>query len=274
VNSPEHSGATPGGRVRFRDLPNDSTAKILVVATLVCIVCAVLVSSAAVLLRPIQERNALLARQRYILEVAGLPLGPGQAVEQAFGQVEPHLVELDSGEYLESGDAIGFDIAKASREPGTSRALGPDEDLAKIHRRPDAMPVFLVRGDQGIETVVLPVHGYGLWSTMYGYVALDGRGEQVKGITFYSHGETPGLGAEIENPGWQSQWPGKRTLGEDGSVLLSVSKGSPSPEQADYHIDAISGATLTSDGVDNMIQFWLGAQGFGPYLARLRSGGG
>jgi Na+-transporting NADH:ubiquinone oxidoreductase subunit C len=121
---------------------------------------------------------------------------------------------------------------------------------------------------------VLPVYGYGLWSTMWGYVALDGRGERVKGITFYSHGETPGLGAEIENPRWQEQWVGKRTLGEDGKVRLKVAKGGVPAGGEDYHIDAISGATLTSNGVDNMIHFWLGEQGFGPYLARLQSGGG
>ena len=273
MNSPEPLAAG-GGRRRFRDLPNDSPTKILVVATLVCVVCAILVSSAAVLLRPTQERNALLARQRYILEVAGLPVQPGQNVAAQFQQIEPHLVNLATGEYVEGGDPVAFDILRASRDPAASRAVPAEEDLPKIHRQSNLMPVFLVRSNEGIETVVLPVYGYGLWSTMWGYVALDGSGERVKGITFYSHGETPGLGAEIENPRWQAQWVDKRTLGEDGKVRLTVAKGAPPAGGEDYHIDAISGATLTSNGVDYMIHFWLGEQGFGPYLARLQSGGG
>ena len=134
------------------------------------------------------------------------------------------------------------------------------------------MPVFLVRGDDGLETVILPVHGYGLWSTMYAYVALDGRGERVKGITFYSHAETPGLGAEIDNARWRGTWIGKRLFDDAGQVRLRIAKGAPAAGDAEHHVDALSGATLTSVGVENMIHYWLGEQGFGPFLARLRSG--
>jgi len=255
-------------------MPRDKErpAQVLLVATLVCVVCALLVSTAVVLLRPIQDRNALLQRQRDILQVAGL-LRPGSSVEAQFQQIEPHLVDLATGNYVEGGDAIRFDIARASRDPKTSTPVPADSDIAKIHRRPSAMPVFLVRGEGGLETVILPVHGYGLWSTMYAYVALDGRGERVKGVTFYSHAETPGLGAEIENPRWRKTWIGKRLVDDTGSVRFDVAKGAPAPDEADYHVDALSGATLTSNGVENMIHFWLGEQGYGPFLARLRQGG-
>lgn len=245
---------------------------VLSIAALVCVVCALLVSSAVVLLRPVQDRNALLARQRNILEVAGI-YQAGQPVDAQFGRIEVHLVDLATGNYVEGGDAVRFDIARTARDPKASDAVAADADVARIHRRPRQMPVFLVRGDAGLETVILPMHGYGLWSTMYAYVALDGRGERVKGVTFYSHAETPGLGAEIENARWRESWVGQRLTGDDGKVRFDIAKGQPAPDAADFHVDAISGATLTSNGVENMVHFWLGEQGFGPFLARLRDGG-
>ena len=245
---------------------------VLLVATLVCVVCALLVSASVVVLRPVQDRNALLQRQRNILEVAGL-YQAGQPVDGQFARIEPHLVDLESGDYVEGADAVRFDIAKASRDPKQSDPVPAEVDVARIHRRPRAMPVFLVRGETGIDTVILPVHGYGLWSTMYAYVALDGRGERVKGVTFYAHAETPGLGAEIENLRWRESWVGKRLTGDDGSVRFDIGKGQPAADAADHHVDAISGATLTSNGVENMVHYWLGEQGYGPFLARLKSGG-
>ena len=245
---------------------------VVLVATLVCVVCALLVSTAVVVLRPVQDRNALLARQRSILEAAGL-YHPGVPVDSQFARIEPRLVELSSGAYVEGGDALRFDIARTARDPDRSDPVAADADVARIHRRPREMPVFLVRGTDGLETVVLPVHGYGLWSTMYAYVALDGRGERVKGVTFYAHAETPGLGAEIENARWRDSWVGKRLTDDDGSVRFDIAKGSAAPGAEDFHVDAISGATLTSNGVENMVRYWLGEQGYGPFLARLRNGG-
>jgi Na+-transporting NADH:ubiquinone oxidoreductase subunit C len=244
---------------------------VLLVATLVCVACALVVSASVVLLRPIQDRNALLQRQRNILEVAGL-YRAGEPVDTAFARVEAHLVELATGDYVEGGDAVRFDIAKTARDPQRSVVLDAEQDLARIHRRPREMPVFVVRGESGIETVILPMHGYGLWSTMYAYVAVDGRGERVKGITFYSHAETPGLGAEIENPRWRTSWVGKRLFDDAGELRFDIAKGAPAADGADFHVDALSGATLTTNGVENMVHYWLGEQGYGPFLARLRNG--
>lgn len=245
---------------------------VVMIAALVCVVCALLVSSAVVLLRPVQDRNALLARQRNLLEVAGL-YQAGQPVDAQFTRIEPRVVDLATGGFVEGADAVRFDIAKTARDPKASDAVAGEADVARIHRRPRQMPVFLVRGDAGLETVILPMHGYGLWSTMYAYVALDGRGERVKGVTFYSHAETPGLGAEIENPRWRASWVGKRLLGDDGAVRFDIAKGAPAADAAEFHVDALSGATLTANGVENMVHFWLGEQGYGPFLARLRDGG-
>jgi len=241
-------------------------------AALVCVMCALLVSTAVVVLRPVQDRNALLQRQRNLLEVAGL-YRPGEPVDRQFARIEPRVVDLATGSYVEGADAVRFDIARTTRDPKASDAVAGDTDIARIHRRPRQMPVFLVRSDAGIETVILPMHGYGLWSTMYAYVALDGRGERVKGVTFYSHAETPGLGAEIDNPRWRASWVGQRLFGDDGRLRFDIAKGVPAAADAAYHVDALAGATLTANGVENMVHFWLGEQGYGPFLARLREGG-
>jgi Na+-transporting NADH:ubiquinone oxidoreductase subunit C len=247
----------------------DSAARAFAIVIAVCVVCSVLVSSAAVVLAPIQHENALKVRKRQILQAAGL-LTAGGSVNQQFARMTPRMVRLDDGEYVEAGDPVDFDVAAVSRDPAASSAIPAEADIAKIRRRPAAMPVYLVEQAGRVETIVLPVHGYGLWSTMYGFLALDGDGRSVKGISFYQHGETPGLGAEIDNPAWQSKWTGKQALAADGSVLLSIVKGEPRGAGAASEVDGLAGATLTSRGVENLVRFWLGEQGFGPYLARLR----
>jgi Na+-transporting NADH:ubiquinone oxidoreductase subunit C len=119
------------------------------------------------------------------------------------------------------------------------------------------------------------VHGYGLWSTMYGFLALSGDAEEVRGLIFYQHAETPGLGGEIDNPRWRERWVGKQVFGPDGELRLQVARGSvdPAAEYAAWSVDGISGASLTAEGVSNMVQFWLGDKGFGPFLARVREEG-
>jgi len=239
-------------------MPNDSPAKIVTVALVLCLVCSALVSVAAVALRPVQERNAAQEQKREILRVAGIP-ADGQSVERRFERIETRSVNLDTGRYLEEGGAPRTEV-----EP-----LAPADDIARIKQRPQVVTVYLVREAGQIETVVLPVYGYGLWSTMYGYIALSGDGSTVRGITFYSHGETPGLGGEISNPAWQARWQGKRAFDDSGELKLHVVK--PGSAGGPFTVDGISGATLTSNGVDHLVQFWLGRHGFGPYLQRLRA---
>ena len=272
--SPE---ATPreaaGPFAALRRLAPDSPARAFAIVIAVCVVCSVLVSSAAVVLAPIQHENALKVRQRQILLAAGL-LDPSRDPVGQFSQVTPRMVDLRTGDYVEAGDPVDFDVAAESRAPGSSQAVPDEADVAKVRRRPDAMPVYLIERQGRVETVVLPVHGYGLWSTMYGFLALEGDGRTVKGITFYQHGETPGLGSEIDNPAWQAKWVGKQALAADGSVLLRVVKGEPRGEGIEHQVDGLAGATLTARGVENLVHYWLGEQGFGPYLARLRAASG
>jgi len=268
---PDAVTKTPGGPMKaWRDLPADSPVRAFAIVIAVCVVCSVLVSSAAVVLAPIQHENALKVRKRQILQAAGL-LVRGRDVVEQFAQMTPRMVSLDTGEYVEAGDPVDFDVARVSRDPQSSSAVPAESDIAKIRRRPAAMPVYLVEHAGRVETIVLPVHGYGLWSTLYGFLALDGDGSTVKGISFYQHGETPGLGAEIDNPRWQAKWTGKQALAGDGAVLLEIVKGEPRGEDVAHQVDGLAGATLTARGVENLVRYWLGEQGFGPYLSRLRA---
>ncbi|MBK1648228.1 Na(+)-translocating NADH-quinone reductase subunit C [Rhabdochromatium marinum] len=251
--------------------PNEDPLKTVAVALILCLACSVVVSAAAVGLRPLQERNASLALKREILRVAGLDK-PGQDVERAFKAIEVRLVDLDSGDYVDAPDPMSYSYRDAANDPSASIALG-EQDIAGIRRRPQQMPVYLVRSQEAIETVILPVYGYGLWSTMYGLVALYPDGRRAKALTFYEQRETAGLGGEVANPQWQAKWQDKTLISPDGTPVIRVVKGSvdPSAANADQRVDGLSGATLTTNGVTHLMQFWLGSQGFGPYLEHLRA---
>ena len=245
----------------------NSIGNVLKVALGVCLVCAVVVSTAAVTLRPHQEVNRNAFRQLNVLQAAGL-WEPGINVERAFENIDQRLVDFDTGEFVELEGS--FDPVRAARDPAMSRPLA--QDPAGIGRRANIGEVFLARNDQGeLIRVVLPIHGYGLWSTMYGFLALEPDLNTISGVSFFEHGETPGLGGEIENPRWQEQWVGTRLRDQDGSLAFRVSRG-PTPSgvsDADYRIDGLSGATITANGVEAMVRFWMGDEGYGPFLARL-----
>jgi Na+-transporting NADH:ubiquinone oxidoreductase subunit C len=271
----ERDEVTPRGLIaRLQAMPNDSVGKILLVTITLSLVCSVLVSSAAVVLKPMQERNVELARKATILEVAGLR-EPGRPVEELFAGVLSRLVDLETGEFSDAFDPATYDQQIAARNPELSEALQPWEDIAGIRRRARYAPVYLVGEERRPDKIILPVHGYGLWSTMYGFLALSGDAEEVRGLIFYQHAETPGLGGEIDNPRWRERWVGRQIFGPDDEVRLQVVRGSvdPGAEYAAWSVDGISGASLTAEGVSNMVQFWLGDKGFGPFLARVREDG-
>lgn len=253
---------------------NDSTGKTLMVALVLCIVCSVIVSTAAVMLRPAQLANKALDRKQNILAAAGL-LREGVSVDEQFASIETRVVNLDTGEFADDIDADSFDQRKAADDSSLSVALSGDEDLAKISRRENYSLVYLVREGDAIDKIILPVHGYGLWSTLYGFLALEADANTVVGLGFYEHKETPGLGGEVDNPRWKAMWPGKQVYDSSGNVALSVIKGNvnPASSNAKYEVDGLSGATLTSKGVSNLVHFWLDENGFKPFLEKLRKGG-
>ena len=257
----------PGGKT-------ETAARTLLVAFFVSLVCSSLVASAAVLLKPRQVANAILDMRRNILEVAGL-LDPDPDVYELFDGIEPRVVDLETGAYVEDIDPEAFDPAEAAKDPERSVEVPAEIDVARVGRRARHALVYLVRQDGEVTKIILPVSGYGLWSTMYGFLALEADGNTVADITFYAHGETPGLGDFIAKPPWRELWRGKRAFGESGEPKLRVVKGRVSPEDplGDHHVDGVSGATLTGNGVTKMMQYWLGDHGYGPYLRSIQGGG-
>ena len=260
----------------------DSTRYTILFATVVCVVCALVVAVAAVGLRSQQEANALAFRQKNVLLAAGL-VKPDETrsdreLEQLFDRhVETRLVELESGRYEEGGriDPRTYNQRRARNDPALSRAAPPNE--AKVARLPTYGGVFLIRdgtGDKTVRQVVLPIEGIGMWGTIYGLLAVDRDGKTIRGLTFYDQKETPGLGGEISNPKWQALWVGRHAFDANWTPKLTVIKGRAGPPEQDPHrVDAISGATITSNGVSRLVGFWLSDEGYGRYLARFRAGG-
>lgn len=246
----------------------DSIANTFVVAIGVSLACSILVAGAAVLLKPRQELNEQLFRQRTVLEVAGL-YEPGESIEDLFSDIDVRLVDLDSGEYADGMDPRSFDPVAAASDPSLSIAIPDELDIAGIGRRAIYAPVFLVNGPEGLDQIILPVYGAGLWSTMYAYLALEPDGVTVSGLRFYEHAETPGLGDQVDRSDWRDQWAGKQIFDAAGNVRVEVVRGQVQPgPQAVHQVDGLSGATLTSRGVTNLLRYWTGPHGFGPYLER------
>lgn len=253
-------------------MANESIGKTFVVALTLCIVCSVVVSSASVVLRPSQEANKLLDLKTNILASAGL-LQEGIDVETQFEQISVKVVDLQTGRYSNAVDPATYDQRKASGDPALSVVLEPSQDPAKIKRRVNFATVYILEGEQGLEKMILPIKGYGLWSTMYGFIALESDLQTVAGIGFYEHGETPGLGGEIDNPNWKSSWIGKQAFVAN-QLAIQVIKGKVDRSRAGSNskIDGLAGATLTTKGVDNLVRYWLGDQGFKPFIDNLKSG--
>jgi len=250
----------------------DSVANTVIVAVTLSLVASILVASTAIVLKPVQERNEEQYRQQIILDVAGLWEAGGD-VSELFNNIEPRLIDLETGAYSDEFDAAQFDAEAAARDSALGLQIPPALDQANILRRAKYAPVYLVRSGDTLEQVILPVYGKGLWSTMRGFLALDPDGTTVRGLRFYEHAETPGLGDQIDKPEWRALWTGKRVFGADDTPRIEVIRGLADPASADaiHQIDGISGATLTGRGVTNLVRYWTGPHGFGPYLSRLRS---
>ncbi len=274
--------------------PNkDSLSNTLIVATVLCLVCALVVSAAAVVLKPYQSKNAQLDRIKNILGVTGFT----QEDIKAAGGVEPlfaerfdvQIVDLRSGKEAAEQCKVAVEKARdrsigdihseydqlwASKTPpakGLSVELAKKEDPCGIKKREIYSQVFVLKNKAGeVERYVFPVRGNGLWSLMQGYLAVEPDFQTVAGLTFYQQGETPGLGGEVENKQWKKKWLKKQIYDAQGDVALKVIKGDQTKNP--NGVDALSGATITSNGVSSMLDFWMGKNGFGPYIQLKKSG--
>ncbi len=250
----------------------DSIYKTFAVAACVCIVCSIIVAVTATMLKGKQEQNKLLDKQLNVLRAAGLVesnANPGNAkVAELFADIDQVVVDLDKGETVKDVDPQKIDDSDVS-------VISGDNDIAGIKTRPNKVVVYLVKGEnQQLETIVLPIYGRGLWSTMYGFLAIKSDLKTVANLVFYDHGETPGLGGEISNPAWAGKWSGKTALNDTVVRVISIIKGNvdPSDVNAAEKVDGISGATLTCKGVNQTVEYWLGSNGYGKYLKNLKEG--
>lgn len=251
-----------------------STVYTLIFATIICVVCGVMVSSAAVSLLDRQHYNAEIDKQRNVLQAAGLAKPDesltAEEVEERFSKVETVAYDFEKAAEDPSFDLQGYDQLAATKDPALSLPAAPNK--SSIQRIPRKAQVFKVENADGeLEMVILPIEGLGLWGTLYGFLAVDPADNEIRGITYYTHKETPGLGGEVDNNRWKAKWPGRKIYGPDGKVDIEVIKGQVGPpSEAPYKVDGLSGATITSRGVTNMLHFWLGPDGFGPYLEQLK----
>jgi Na+-transporting NADH:ubiquinone oxidoreductase subunit C len=254
-------------------MSRETVSHTLNVAGVLSVVCSALVATSAVMLRPLQEENKDLDRKKNILEAAGL-YEKGKSTEEQFQKFEIKIVDLATGEFRDDIDAATFDQRKAARSGQDGMDIAKEADLAGIKRRSLSAAVYIARDRDGrLLQLILPVHGKGLWSTLYGYLALDADLTTINGFAFYEHGETPGLGGEVDNPRWKAKWIGKKAFDGEGNLKIKVLKGTVNPKSLDlqHEIDGLAGATITTRGVDSLLHYWLGAGGFKPLLDRLRS---
>lgn len=269
-------------------LGNESLEKTIAIALSLCFICAILVSFSAVALKPLQVYNKDLDMKKNILDVAGL-LEEGKDIDKAFEEkIEAKLVNLETGDYVENMNANEYDQRKAAKDPAQSVAIPKEKDIAHIRIKAKIAKVFLVKEGGEIKSIILPVSGYGLWSTLYGFLSLDPDGQTVQSINFYDQAETPGLGGEVVNPVWRALWKGKKVYAKTdqpsmekgliaeadvGEPALSLIKGTvdTSKPGSEHQVDGLAGATLTSTGVTNLVRYWMSNEGFALYLSKVRT---
>ena len=252
---------------------NDSVLKTLGVAFAICLVCSLIVSFAAVSLRDLQNENALNNKSIKILQAAKI-YDESIDVRTQFDKLEMKFGDFETGKILNSYKDFKieeYDQLKSTRDSNLSKPLSAADDIAIIKNRENVGKFFIVRDqNNNIDKLILPIRGYGLWGTLFGYVAIEEDFNTVAGLEFYEHKETPGLGAEVDNPRWKALWPGKKIY-KDDKVVLSVIKGKvqTGDVNSNYKVDGLSGATLTSRGVNNMLTYWFGESGYSKLFKEL-----
>ena len=254
-------------------MSNDSTLKTFLVAFLLCVVCSVLVCLAALVLIDKEAYNQQLELRQTVLAAGGYlqQMEDGGNVDELFTtNFERKIVDLASGEFTTAVDTATYDQKEAVDDPTLSVKIPADKDVASIGTRAKYAAVYVDTNG----TIVLPIRGIGFGGMMYGYVSVATDGTTIKGFTFYSHGETPGLGAEIDNPRWKKQWPGKQAYSDQGTVAINVVKNgkfNPGASDAINTIDGLAGATNTSKSVNGIVRYWFGEDGFAKFLANQKA---
>ncbi len=256
---------------RFLARPNDDHVKVFGIAILVALISAAFVSTAAVALKPLQDAHLEAERAARMAQMLDTLPGMREVMEEAgVDTLETRVVDLATGAFATDIDPADYDIQAAASDPEQSTAIPPDMDVADLRRRANHAPVYLLERDGALLLIVLPVEGTGYQSTIRAMLALEPDLNTIAALTITEQGETPGIGARVEDPAWQALWPGRQIADENGNIVISVVRGTAT---GPYEVDAISGATVTSNGVANMLRYWLGPHGYGPFLDRLAAEG-
>jgi len=252
---------------------NESIVKTIGVAFTVCLICSLVVSASAVSLRDLQKENKLNDKRIKILQVADI-YDPNISIAEQFSELESKFIDFNTGLMMDEYNNFSiddYDQIVVTKDPNLSSKVPTSEDIAIIKNRENVGKIYILRDEMGtIDKLVLPIRGYGLWGTLYGYISIEHDFNTVSGIEFYDHKETPGLGAEVDNPKWKAQWKGKKIY-KDNKVNLAVIKGKveAGDSESSYKIDGLSGATITSRGVTNMVAYWFGESGYSSLLREL-----
>lgn len=249
---------------------NREAFRSLAVLATVALVCSILVSVSTTTLRPIKERNEALQRYRNVVSLTGLvkPGADDDAIFEAVEQLDARVVDLTTGTFAPDIEPDTVNARTAVTDPERSEAIPADADLARLGRRANHVVVYLVWKEDDLDRIIFPINGQGMWSTLFGFIALEGDLDTIAAVTFYEQAETAGLGDQIESPAWQAQWQGRQMFGGTGAVRFQVASG-PANASSAHQVDGLTGATLTGNSVTSLIQFWFGPAGFGPFLEKL-----
>jgi Na+-transporting NADH:ubiquinone oxidoreductase subunit C len=257
-------------------MSKDSPRNAFLVVMITAIVCSSLVSAAVVVLRPIQLNNQLLDRSRNIMKLTGLLPGDRVVEDQEmldlYRTLDVRIINIDEADFDSDMDPVTFDSRRAVGDPDLSVAIPADQDLANLGRRTRHAPVYMVWNEDKLNRVILPVRGNGMWSTLYGYIALQPDMNTISGMTFYEQNETPGLGDQITHEHWLAQWQGRQIYDIDGKTRFRVNEGVVAPDSATarFEVDALTGATVTGDAVTSLVHYWFGPHGYKGFLLAMQ----
>lgn len=256
---------------------NDSPQKALLVVFCVALFCSVLVSGAAISLKPLQERNALVERSRNIVGLTGLAeagdrLSSDEILEIA-QQLDTRVINLETGQFDTSIDPVSFSSRAARNDQDWSVAIPAELDIANLGRRATHEVIYLVWDGDELSRVIFPIVGQGMWSTLWGFVALQADLNTIAAATFYEQAETAGLGDQITRTSWLDVWAGRRMFGDNGMVRFRVASGpvDPASRAAEFQVDGLTGATVTGNAVTNLVSYWFGPHGYAAFLSELQS---
>ena len=216
--------------------------------SIITLVASLLLALASTQLKELQEFNVELDKKKNILKCIGKDL----ALMNADAIIKEYKSNI-SNIILNSNGDITANIASENLESVPNKSTG---EVKYFLNKIEYLPAYK---SSNPEAFIIPISGKGLWSTLFGYFALEMDLNTVIGITFYKHGETPGLGGEVEKEWFQNNFVGKKIFNQTGKLVsIKVVKGKVndvySGEALNHGVDGISGATITSRGVSYFLK--------------------